>query len=230
MTGLSAGAATPGSLPLGVDGWSLAPEGAAVHLAERTAVVADVHLGYEWARGAGGEVVPAHSLAETIARLEPLLAGGRVARLVVAGDLVESPRPCPRTARDVVALRRWLGGQGVDLVALRGNHDPPGGRPSVEVGGWTIAHGDRPVRALRRIVGHHHPALRAAGASAPCFLVGPTLIVLPAFSPNASGVDVTSDALSDELCDTPLQCVAAVGGELLDFGPRATLRRRLQGR
>ena len=32
------------------DGWHLTPEGAAIHLAEKTAVVADLHLGYEWAR------------------------------------------------------------------------------------------------------------------------------------------------------------------------------------
>ena len=32
------------------DDWRLTPEGAAVHLGEQTAVVADLHLGYEWAR------------------------------------------------------------------------------------------------------------------------------------------------------------------------------------
>jgi metallophosphoesterase superfamily enzyme len=54
----------------GPDGWKLAPEGAAVHEAERVAVIADVHLGYEWARGSGGDCLPAHSLAETRAKLE----------------------------------------------------------------------------------------------------------------------------------------------------------------
>ncbi len=32
------------------EGWLLSPEGAAIHRRERTAVIADVHLGYEWAR------------------------------------------------------------------------------------------------------------------------------------------------------------------------------------
>src|SRR5215212_10658624 len=89
-------------------GWCLAPEGAAVHPGERLAVIADVHLGYEWARARGGDVIPAHSLAETLAKLTTLLARVRVERLVVAGDLVESPRPCPQTARDVARLRAWL--------------------------------------------------------------------------------------------------------------------------
>ncbi len=53
----------------GPDGWKLAPEGAAVHAVERVAVIADVHLGYEWARAAGGDCLPSHSLAETLAKL-----------------------------------------------------------------------------------------------------------------------------------------------------------------
>jgi hypothetical protein len=70
----------------GPDGWQLTPEGAAVHPVERVAVIADVHLGYEWARGAGGDCIPAHSLAETLAKLASLFSRlevnrpGRVAR------------------------------------------------------------------------------------------------------------------------------------------------------
>ena len=77
-----------------VEGWQLTPEGGAIHPGERIAVIADVHLGYEWARGAAGDCVPAHSLAETLKKLERLLERSPIDRLVVAGDLVESPRPC----------------------------------------------------------------------------------------------------------------------------------------
>ena len=58
-------------------------QGAAVHPKERTAVVADVHLGYEWGRKAtqGGDCVPAHSLDETIARLSALLPHRSLDRL-----------------------------------------------------------------------------------------------------------------------------------------------------
>src|SRR5215212_8334716 len=98
-------------------GWCLAPEGAAVHPGERLAVIADVHLGYEWARATRGDVVPAHSLAETLAKLATLLARLRIERLVVAGDLVESRRRCPRTAHDVAGLTSWLAARGVELIA-----------------------------------------------------------------------------------------------------------------
>ena len=42
----------------GPGGWTLTAEGAAVYAKDDTAVVADVHLGYEWARGDCGDCVP----------------------------------------------------------------------------------------------------------------------------------------------------------------------------
>ncbi len=216
----------------GPDGWKLTPEGAAVHPEERVAVVADVHLGYEWARGAGGDCLPAHSLAETLARLAPLLARLPIARLVIAGDLVESPAPCRRTASDLRALFTWLNDRGVDPVPILGNHDPQGRKapPSTcEVAGWTIAHGHRPITGEKTISGHYHPVLRAEGLTAPCFLVGPRTIVLPAFTPNAAGLPVGSPGTPASWLEEELRCVAGLGGELLDFGPLPALVATLRG-
>lgn len=214
----------------GPGGWALAPEGAAVHVADRTAAVADVHLGYEWARAGGGDVVPAHSLAETLAALERLLVRTPITRLIVAGDLVESARRCPRTDRDVGELAGWLRARGVTLVRLRGNHDPVR-RPCLprtfEVAGWTIGHGDAPIPGERLVFGHFHPVLRAGGVTAPCFLVGPATIALPAFSANAAGWNVLSGRLPAILRGRPLRCVAGAGAELLDFGPLDELAGRM---
>jgi putative SbcD/Mre11-related phosphoesterase len=216
-----------------------------VHRGERTAVVADVHLGYEWARGAAGDCVPAHSLEETVARLAAVLARASIARLVVAGDLVESARPCGRTAADIRRLEDWLEARGVALLALEGNHDrgclpmsrPPsaGGtslavprarrlRVSCTVDGWTIAHGHRPIAGERTISGHFHPVIRAGGLTAPCFLAAPDRIVLPAFSANAAGCDVLTGPIPDDWLDPALCCIASSGTELLDFGPLPILR------
>ena len=217
----------------GPGGWLLDPDGAAVHPGERTAVIADVHLGYEWARASGGDCLPPHSLAETFAKLDRMLGRAPVAveRLVVAGDLVESRKFCVRTRRDVAALAGWLEGRGVSLVALLGNHDPPRKPASparLEVAGWTIAHGHRPIDAPRTISGHHHPALRAHGLTAPCFVVGPSMIVLPAFSPNAAGVSIATLDLAYAPDGSPLRCLASAGDALLDFGPVAELVRSLR--
>ena len=217
----------------GPDGWVLDPDGVAVHPGARTAVVADIHLGYEWARGASGDCVPAHSLAETIEKLTRVLdrAGAAVDRVVVAGDLVESRRFCPRTRRDVSALFRWLSDRGVTAVVLPGNHDAanPSAPLTLDVAGWTVGHGHRRLFAPRTVSGHYHPVLRAAGVNAPCFVVGPTTILLPAFSPNAAGVPLGVIDLSSATHDgADLRCVASAGGTLLDFGPVEPLLRALQ--
>jgi metallophosphoesterase superfamily enzyme len=223
-----------------LDDWLLAPEGAAIHPAERTAVIADVHLGYEWARAAGGDRVIAPSLVETRSRLSRLLDRAPLARLVVAGDLVESPRPCPLTRADVHRLREWLTKRGVTLVALAGNHDgdaswlSPGADTgdrrmlaTYRVGSWTIAHGHRPMRGTRTVSGHHHPVFCGAGTAAPCFVVGPGRIVLPAFSANAAGCDVGRSAVPRDWLTSPMHCIVSTGEELLDFGLLAELRRGL---
>lgn len=225
--------ALPGTRILGA--WVFTPEGAVVHRVEPTAVIADVHLGYEWARGAAGDCVPAHSLAETLARLDALIGRTAIRRLVVAGDLVESGRPCRRTAGDLRRLREWLVGRGVELLALEGNHDR-GGRPfatadlpsplpaSCTIADWTIAHGHRPVAGERTITGHFHPVLRAEGTAAPCFLAGPDRIILPAFSSNAAGCDVLAGPIPRDWLASSLRCLASTGSEVLDFGPLDALR------
>ena len=100
-----------------------------IHHGERTAVIADVHLGYEWAP-------ERRATASRPTRWERRWRGSRgswigapISRLVVAGDLVESSRPCRRTAADVDRLQAWLEHRGVSLVVLEGNHDRSLTRP-----------------------------------------------------------------------------------------------------
>jgi len=223
------------------EGWRLTPEGAAIHPGAQTAVIADLHLGYEWARGAAGDCVIAHSLNETLERLAAVLDRAAITRLVVAGDLVESPRRCRHTSDDVRRLREWLAGRGISLFIVEGNHDRsrrasarammPTALPwaiTCEVAGWIIGHGHEPVTGPRTISGHHHPVLRHTGTAAPCFLVGPRKIVLPAFSANAAGWDVATAAIPPDWRTKSLRCLVSTGCELLDFGPLLDLRRRLR--
>jgi metallophosphoesterase superfamily enzyme len=164
-----------------------------------------------------------------------------ISQLVVAGDLVESPRLCPATARDVLRLESWLADRDVRLQLLEGNHDvkpslSPGRVPRAStclpqtcmVGGWTIGHGHRPISERQRISGHHHPVFSYRGVASPCFLVGPEQIVLPAFSLNAAGCDVLSAAVPREWLAGSLRCLVSTGHEVLDFGPLPGLRRRLR--
>ncbi len=224
--------------------WRLTPEGAAIHPGERTAVIADVHLGYEWARGSAGDCVPTHSLDETLARLDRLLARAPIARLIVAGDLVESPRPvspdrrrpapAPRLAR---LVRREPHG------ARREPRSEPPGRVPVDTGfdrglptsrvlhgrwvddrtrpsadGWGSDDLGTSAPGGPRLRGWARRASWPARAGSSCRRSHPT--------PR----DSTSSrrGVPREWLDVPLRCIVSTGEELLDFGPLPELRRRLR--
>ena len=211
----------------GPEGWLLTPEGAVVQEDERTAVIADVHLGYEWCAVQGATVSPRTRSRKRWPSWRGCWRVSKLDRLVVAGDLVESPKPCRRTEQDVAILEGWLAARGVSLVVLAGNHDPArsrAGSATLEVAGWTIAHGHRPVPGPKTITGHLHPVLRAGAGNAPCFLVSRARLVLPAFSENAAGVGVLSERFSGADGGRPYQCVAMADGCLFDFGSLDALR------
>src|SRR5690349_12356592 len=92
--------------------WLLTPERAAVHVPTATAVVADLHLGYDQARRHGGEAVPTFGLEEIVADLSKLVERSGFRRLVVAGDLCEG-----RGADEAIeGLLGWVEGNGVELA------------------------------------------------------------------------------------------------------------------
>jgi metallophosphoesterase superfamily enzyme len=209
------------------ENWLLTPERAAVHLPTATLVVADLHLGYDRARRRAGEAVPEARLAGVLAPLARALAREGAARLVIAGDLFEDAW-CPQLAAE---LREWLAGVGVELLGVApGNHDRglreqdatlPVRPDGVNLGGWQIVHGDGELPAGRVVCGHFHPWLRRGRVSAPCYLVGDSSLVLPAFSPDARGVNVLRAA-----CWRRHRCCAIAAAEVLDLGDLATLTAR----
>ncbi len=204
--------------------WLLTPERAAVHLPTRTAVVADLHLGYGEARRAAGEAVPVVPLKRSLAPLAALLARGVARRIVIAGDLYEAGV----NEAAVAELRDWAARCEVELAAvIPGNHDRVGdgrgaGLPlcpdGFPLGEWRVVHGDREVPPGRVVQGHLHPCLRRGGLSAPCFLVGAERIVLPAYSADARGVNVLRQPAWDGF-----RCYAVAGSEVIDFGPVSEL-------
>jgi metallophosphoesterase superfamily enzyme len=63
-----------------------------------------------------------------------------------------------------------------------------------DLAGWRIRHGDQPSADEKSVSGHWHPAVRWKGRKVPCFLARGQHLILPAFSLDAAGVDVRSDA------------------------------------
>jgi putative SbcD/Mre11-related phosphoesterase len=199
--------------------WLLTPERAAIHLPTETAVVADLHLGYNEARQRGGEAVPSGNLVEALAPLRTVLQRHGIQRLAVAGDLFEERWNRERADE----LLHWLADAHLELVGVvPGNHDRgfessaqlpiyPGG---LELGRWRVVHGDGRLPRGLLVHGHFHPWLRWGRASVPCYLVGTRSLVLPAFSRDARGVDVTNQPGWRRY-----RCCAIAGPEVLDLGP-----------
>lgn len=216
------------------------PTGALWLPESRTAIVADVHLGYSWAQRRRGELGPLadfHTRDKLFKLVEQLVP----ATLVFLGDVVHAPRPCAPEREWIEAVLLDLGRR-ASLVAVRGNHDRAFGRefghlPIAFQEQWsndsiTAVHGDRLSAAIvpeqhTLIAGHLHPSLAirdAAGASHKLrvFLASRTCVVLPAFSPFAGGYDVTHGLPKELLAcfrGNPVEAYAATETRVARLGP-----------
>src|SRR4051794_21218701 len=69
--------------------WELTPQRVAIHRPTRTAVIADLHMGYQEARRRSGEAVPLVDWEMTLGPLLRVFREHDVESLAVAGDLFE---------------------------------------------------------------------------------------------------------------------------------------------
>ncbi|MBO8179982.1 MAG: metallophosphoesterase family protein [Archaeoglobus sp.] len=177
------------------------PERAAI--VGNTAVIADLHLGFENVLQEKGYAVPRMQLKEIKDRVKSIIEKYDIDRIVVAGDLKhEFSRNLPYEWEDV---REFIESVDVELEVVRGNHDNYLAailadygielKEKVKVGDYVVIHGHKEFEGEKIIMGHEHPAvkIRVRGAlyTFPCYLVADSSkIVLPAFSPLMGGSDV----------------------------------------
>ncbi|MBV8829029.1 MAG: metallophosphoesterase [Acidobacteriaceae bacterium] len=213
--------------------------------AERTAVIADAHLGYSWAQRRRGELGPIAD-SRALAKLRAVRDQLAPARFLFLGDLVHAPRPCAPEREWIESTLLELA-RDAEVIAVRGNHDRAFARdfghlPIHHCQTWTnghitAAHGDKLAFAWPEgetvLLGHLHPVISVQDASGaahklPAFLVGTRCILLPAFSPFARGYDVGS-GLPAELANcfngSEIQVFAASGKRVAALG---TLQRALE--
>ena len=174
---------------------------------ERTLAISDLHLGYEGALQEAGVAIPRRQKGIMLERLERLLRQYEPEKLIVDGDFKhEFSRNLEDEWKDVQDVLDFLYKRTVPVL-VRGNHDnylmqilAKKGldlHRKYELGGFTFVHGhDDPGVSGPLVLGHEHPAVKlrdSVGAtfSLPAFVVLDDLILLPAFSPLALGVDVT---------------------------------------
>jgi putative SbcD/Mre11-related phosphoesterase len=185
----------------------------------RTLIVADLHLGYAWAHRAEGQLLPVDTRENSTERLLHLLARYPAEEVVLLGDIVHRAVDVPALHSELRWLALNIG-ERARLRLIGGNHDRDLARTlaaagialeiaaSATVGPHLLLHGDERSDAAaeaqlrahtasggRIILGHEHPAITLSGGIAthvkcPCFLAGPGVLVLPAFSRWAAGSEI----------------------------------------
>jgi putative SbcD/Mre11-related phosphoesterase len=198
------------------DEMELYPGGAVLLTSENVLVVADLHLGCEAALEYEGLSIPRvqankieQYLRRTIEQISPR-------KLIIAGDFKHNfsrnlVQEWNDVSRFVAELRRL-----VPIDAIKGNHDNYLGvilskygvpfHKELLIRGIRVAHGHSGVRRrCSTVIGHIHPSIRirdGVGASVKdvCFLYDPgsEMLVLPALSLVASGLDVVRRVDSDQ--------------------------------
>ncbi len=234
-------AASADSYPL-ADGAIALPGGFALLTQARALVCADAHLGYEDVMG-GGAALPLWSTTEIVASIALAARRHGAREIVFLGDAIHGAGLSEGAARAVRGALDALREQAA-VTVVAGNHE--GRSRGVAIlgetverctrAGWTLVHGDRPeAGAARTMIGHLHPSLHLGGdRSAPAFLAGPTLVVLPALTPYSPGLDVLSEACIAALRywrveRRDLHVVAATAERVFPFGTLSALRGAVYG-
>lgn len=177
--------------------------------ARRALLVADVHVGKAASYRALHQPVPRGTTEATLKRLDRLLADYPCSMLIVLGDFLHA-----RSARAPATLARlqaWRERHGqLEIVLVRGNHDRHAGDPPASLGirvkdepwllePFALQHEPQPHASHPVLAGHVHPmfSLRGRGRQRlrlPCFVLGRTVSLLPAFGEFTGGWTVTASA------------------------------------
>lgn len=155
-------------------------------------IVADLHLGKsERMARRGGALLPPFETRETLARLSSELDELRPARLALLGDVFDDDQAAAALHDDDRASLDMLVSR-CSTIFISGNHDPGAGSDSHHEAGLSLRHiaGDGPD-----ISGHYHPKARIAGRGRPCFLIGQSHLILPAFGQYTGGLAHDSSVL-----------------------------------
>ncbi|MGE8058739.1 ligase-associated DNA damage response endonuclease PdeM [Pseudomonas sp. NPDC089547] len=184
----------------------LLPDKALYWPARKALLVADVHIGKAASFRALHQPVPRGTTAETLARLDALLAEHDCDQLVILGDFLHA-----RTARapaTLASLHAWRERhEQLRIVLIRGNHDRNAGDPpaslhiEVKDEPWVmepfaLQHEAHPHLTYPVLAGHVHPVfvLRSKARQRlrlPCFLMDDQVSLLPAFGEFTGGWKIT---------------------------------------
>jgi putative SbcD/Mre11-related phosphoesterase len=175
-----------------------------------TAVLGDLHLGYESALEEEGMYIPRMNTESIRDALNNVLSKYEPKRVVLLGDIKHDFKRSKCEARVEVIRIMDLLTEAADVIVVKGNHDnflqnilsDIGliAYDYVDMGGFRMEHGHVDSRIRPVIIGHEHPSVRIPGAMSGgmkihCFVHQKKdgVIVLPPFSPFSAGNDLVPD-------------------------------------
>ena len=207
--------------------------------------IADLHLGYEASLQAEHVAIPRFQLDSMTVRLKRLIDKYNPEKIIINGDMKHEFSRNMGQEWDEVEKVLDIIEENATPIVIKGNHDnylsTIVARRGIEIvdsyriasGNLVFVHGHGPLHPKKgfRVYGHEHPVVRlrddvGARVSLPCFLYDEinNFLIMPAFSPLASGTNVLSPVESfmiEELrcLDISRARVYAIGEEgILDFG------------
>ncbi len=189
--------------------------------AERTLVVADLHLEKGSSYAARGQMLPPYDTRETLRRLAEEIAALAPATVILLGDTFHDRRSEDRLAADDAEALRGLA-RGRTLIWVVGNHDADGPRAlpgeiadELALAGLTLRHEPQAGLQPGEVAGHLHPAARVKATRGSvrrrCFITDADRLILPAFGAYAGGLNVRDEAFAGMFARPPLAGALGVG-------------------
>jgi DNA ligase-associated metallophosphoesterase len=201
--------AIPGAVEIEVAGERLVllPQKAVLWPRERMLVIADIHFGKAAAFRSFGIPVPRGTTTENLHALDDLISLTGADHVLFLGDFLHAR--AAHAAGTQAAMLAWRRRRcDLTLTLVRGNHDKHAGDPALALGldlvdePWTVGpfafchHPDLAASAYI-LAGHVHPAFvlatRFDALRLPCFVVGPSRMILPSFGAFTGGYTVRAE-------------------------------------
>ena len=170
-------------------------------------VIADIHFGKAASFRAQGVPVPRGTTSENLLGLDELMAMYPTREIVFLGDFLHAR--AAHASATVAAMLAWRQrNPAVRLTLVRGNHDVRAGDPAASlgismvdephtVGPFSFCHHPDIAAPAYVLAGHVHPVYRLSSRldslRLPCFLAGPTRMILPSFGAFTGGYVITPE-------------------------------------
>jgi hypothetical protein len=175
-----------------------------------TVVLGDLHLGYERALEQEGMYLPRINTESIRDALNDIISKYEPRRIVLLGDIKHDFKRAGFEEKREVRKIFTLLAEAAEVVAVKGNHDNYLQNIVADLGflvvdyldmmGFRLEHGHVDSGKRPVIIGHEHPSVRipgtvGGGLKIQCFVHAEKdgVIVLPPFSPFASGNDLVLD-------------------------------------